>query len=128
MVVTRNALVDRHTLIEERQSIYLTNLANRLSDMGQLEPAVEAAQEAVALYRELADARPEAFTPALAGNVTWLFFTGIDHARPANRGERCSSWSYHSVVPVIFEGLHLTSLPIANALSGLHADVRNVET
>jgi tetratricopeptide (TPR) repeat protein len=44
----------------------LHNLAIRLSDLGQREPALDAAKEAVELYRELAAARPDAFRPDLA--------------------------------------------------------------
>ena len=48
------------------------NLANRLSDLGRREAALEAAEEAVGLYRELARARPDAFTPYLAGSLNNL--------------------------------------------------------
>ena len=47
----------------------LNNLANRLSDVGRREDALAAAEEAVALRRELARARPDAFTPNLAGSL-----------------------------------------------------------
>ena len=49
-----------------RRAGLLNNLANRLSDLGHREAALKAAQEAVALYRTQADARPDAFTPDLA--------------------------------------------------------------
>ena len=42
------------------------NLANRLSDLGQREAALEAAREPVDLYCELSRQRPDAFTPNLA--------------------------------------------------------------
>jgi tetratricopeptide (TPR) repeat protein len=48
------------------------NLAIRLSALGQREPALEAALEAVALYRELAAQRPGAFRPDLALSLTNL--------------------------------------------------------
>ncbi len=48
------------------------NLANRLSALGQHEKAFEAAQEAVGLYRELAQQRPDAFTPNLAMSLNNL--------------------------------------------------------
>jgi tetratricopeptide (TPR) repeat protein len=48
------------------------NLANRLSDLGRREAALQAAEEAANLYRELARARPDAFTPALAGSLNNL--------------------------------------------------------
>ena len=45
---------------------WLNNLAIRLSHLGQREPALNAAEEATALYRELASQRPDAFRPELA--------------------------------------------------------------
>lgn len=44
----------------------LNNLANHLSDLGQREPALQAAQEAVDIRHQLADERPQAFRPDLA--------------------------------------------------------------
>jgi hypothetical protein len=46
----------------------LTNLANRLRDVGQREAALMAAQEAVRLYRQLV-AWPEVFRPNLARSL-----------------------------------------------------------
>ena len=40
-----------------------------LSDLGRREAALKAAEEAVGLSRELAEARPDAFTPDLAGSL-----------------------------------------------------------
>ncbi len=48
----------------------LNNLATRLSDLGQREQALEAAQEAVELYRELAATRRDAFRPYLARSLS----------------------------------------------------------
>ena len=39
----------------------LNNLANMLSDLGRREAALAAAEEAVRLYRALAETRPDAF-------------------------------------------------------------------
>ncbi|MBI3246825.1 MAG: tetratricopeptide repeat protein [Deltaproteobacteria bacterium] len=50
----------------------LNNLANCLSDLGQREEALAAAREAVALYRQLAAARPDAFVPDLAMSLNNL--------------------------------------------------------
>ena len=50
----------------------LNDLANRLSDLGRHEPALVAAEQAVARYRELAEQRPDAFRPALAGSLGTL--------------------------------------------------------
>ena len=43
-----------------------------LSALGRREAALQAAEEAVALYRELARARPDAFTPDLAMSLNNL--------------------------------------------------------
>ena len=50
----------------------LNNLATLLSDLGRREAALAAAEEAVALYRELAAARPDAFRPDLAMSLNNL--------------------------------------------------------
>ncbi len=50
----------------------LNNLANMLSDLGRREEALKAAEEAVGLYRPLADARPDIFIPDLAGSLNTL--------------------------------------------------------
>ena len=44
----------------------LNNLSSRLSDLGRREDALAAVEEAVATYRRLAEARPDAFLPDLA--------------------------------------------------------------
>lgn len=44
-------------------------LGKRQSDLGQREPALEATQEAVGLYRRLAEQRPDAFLPNLATSL-----------------------------------------------------------
>ena len=55
-----------------QRAYYLHNLANRLSDVGRSGEALEAAQEAVELYRALVQASPEAYTPDLAGSLNNL--------------------------------------------------------
>ncbi len=45
---------------------WASNLGVRLSDLGEREAALAAAREAVALYRDLAAQRPDAFRPNLA--------------------------------------------------------------
>jgi tetratricopeptide (TPR) repeat protein len=50
----------------------LCNLAVMLSALGRSEEALAAAEEAVRLRRSLAAARPDAFTPDLAGSLTNL--------------------------------------------------------
>ncbi|MGP1255285.1 MAG: tetratricopeptide repeat protein [Kiloniellales bacterium] len=63
-----------HDVAEEPElrALYANNLAIRLSDLGQREPALDGAQEAVDLYRDLADARPDAFRPDLAMSLNTL--------------------------------------------------------
>jgi hypothetical protein len=50
----------------------LNNLASTLSELGQREEALAAAREAAGLYRDLARAWPEAFTPDLATSLNTL--------------------------------------------------------
>jgi len=55
-----------------RRASHLTSLSNSLGDIGEREKALAAIEETVALYRELAAARPDAFRPELATSVnTW---------------------------------------------------------
>ena len=58
-------------LIEAKKfrGVLINNLAKRLSDLGRREEALDAAQEAVEIYRELSDARPDAFRPNLAASL-----------------------------------------------------------
>ncbi|MCG8356528.1 MAG: tetratricopeptide repeat protein, partial [Kiloniellales bacterium] len=49
-----------------------THLANRLSDLGRREEALTAAQEAVDIRRDLAQAQPDAFKPYLATSLNNL--------------------------------------------------------
>ena len=55
-----------------RRARYLHSLANRLSGVGRSGEALEAAQEAVGLYRELVEASPAAYTPDLAASLNNL--------------------------------------------------------
>ena len=55
-----------------RRARYLHSLANRLSGVGRSGEALEAAQEAVGLYRELVEASPAAYTPDLAASLSNL--------------------------------------------------------
>ena len=50
----------------------LNNLSVRLSDLGRREEALAAIEEAVAVYRELAALRPDAFRPDLARSLAVL--------------------------------------------------------
>jgi tetratricopeptide (TPR) repeat protein len=50
----------------------LSNLGVRLSDLGRREEALQAAQEALDIYRQLAKARPDAFLPDLATSLNNL--------------------------------------------------------
>ena len=55
-----------------RRARYLHSLANRLSGVGRSGEALEAAQEAVRLRRELVEASPAAYTPDLAASLNNL--------------------------------------------------------
>ena len=44
----------------------MNNLGNQLAEVGRFEDALAAADEAVAVYRELVSARPDAYRPDLA--------------------------------------------------------------
>ena len=48
---------------------WLISLSNRLGDLGQLEEALAATEQAVSLYRQLADDRPGEFLTHLAGSL-----------------------------------------------------------
>ncbi len=52
--------------------MYLNNLANKLSNLGKHDEALTAAKEAVTIQRALADDRPDAFKPNLAGVLNTL--------------------------------------------------------
>ena len=55
-----------------QRAYYLHKLANRLSDVGRSGEALEAAQEAVELYRALVQGSPAAYTPHLAMSLNNL--------------------------------------------------------
>jgi tetratricopeptide (TPR) repeat protein len=50
----------------------MNNLGSRLSNLGRREAALSASEEAVAIYRRLAETRPEAFLPNLASSLNNL--------------------------------------------------------
>ena len=50
----------------------LNNLGKMLSELGQREDALKATQEAVDIYRKLAEKRPDAFLPDLAMSLNNL--------------------------------------------------------
>ena len=56
----------------EQQAHWANILSIRLSDVGERKAALEAAREAVELYRGLAEASPQAYTPNLAGSLNNL--------------------------------------------------------
>jgi tetratricopeptide (TPR) repeat protein len=61
-----------HSLPEEERAKVLTMLGYALSELGRREKALAAAQEAVAIRRQLAQQHPEAFLPALAMSLNNL--------------------------------------------------------
>ena len=56
----------------EQQAHWANNMAIRLSEVGQRNEALEAAREAVELYRGLAEVSPAAYTPRLAMSLNNL--------------------------------------------------------
>jgi len=61
-----------HGHISEEVAGFLNNLADSLRGLGHREEALQAAQEAMAIYRGLAERRPDAFLPNLAGSLNNL--------------------------------------------------------
>ncbi len=70
--VTQAALKDADNLDAAERAGLFNNLANRLSELGRREEALDAAQEAAERYRELARQRTEAFTQNLAMSLNNL--------------------------------------------------------
>jgi tetratricopeptide (TPR) repeat protein len=62
----------------------LNNLAGRLSDLGLIEEALAAAEEAAGLFRVLTKARPDALTPDLAMSLRTLASRLSDLGRPVD--------------------------------------------
>ena len=81
----RAGTVDREPDAAGRLAGALNNLSIRLADLGQREDALAASEEAVTIYRELAEARPDAFRPDLA---TSLDRPGSRPSRPGSAGGR----------------------------------------
>jgi len=68
----REAERNNHWTVVDRAAGWTNNLAVRLGALGRREAALEAAEEAVRLRRDLAAARPDAFTPDLAASLNNL--------------------------------------------------------
>lgn len=66
----------------DKAAASLTNLAIRLRDLGRREQALAAAEEAVQLYRTLAEAHPDAVTPDLAASLNNLASSLSELGRP----------------------------------------------
>jgi tetratricopeptide (TPR) repeat protein len=65
-------VTEEHDHANPDTAMWLNNLAVRLSDLGRREEALVAIEEAVRLRRDLAAARPDAFTPDLAMSLNNL--------------------------------------------------------
>jgi hypothetical protein len=65
----RADVIDGESDTAGRLARSLSNLASRLAGVGRREDALAAGEEAAGIYRELAEARPEAFRPDLAGSL-----------------------------------------------------------
>jgi tetratricopeptide (TPR) repeat protein len=55
---------------DNERARWLVGLSNRLADLGRREEALAASEEAAAIYRQLAEARPDAFLPDLATSLS----------------------------------------------------------
>ena len=108
---------------------YLHNLANRLSDVGCSGEALEVAQEAVALYRDLA----QAYTPNLAASLGSLAYILADVGCSGEALEAAQEavGLYRALVqgsPVAYTpGLALSLNNLANILSGVGRSGEAVE-
>ena len=71
----RVPFVNRTSTLTWAQTLSVNNLARMLKDLGRIEEALAAAEEAVRLFRALADSRPDAFTPNLASSLINLTTT-----------------------------------------------------
>jgi tetratricopeptide (TPR) repeat protein len=96
-VATRQAL--EHTIAESpaperdaRVAQLLNSRSSRLSDLRRWEAALEAIDEAVGIYRELAKAHPDAFRPDLAGALNNQSNRLGDLARDAHRRRLMPVW------------------------------------
>ena len=65
------------------------------------EPALQAAQEAAGLYRELAAARPDVFTPDLARSLYVLALRTEEAAASAESGIAACQWAHESLTVLI---------------------------
>ena len=68
----RAGTIDGEPDAASRLARSLNNLSNRLADLGRREDALAAIEEAAAIRRELAAARPDAFRPDLAMSLNNL--------------------------------------------------------
>lgn len=89
-------------------STALNNHSARLSDDGRREAALAVTEEAVSLYRALAAARPDAFTPDLARAISML---SDIHSAMGHHGEAAAA--AHEALRVLLP--HLERLPQAHA-------------
>ena len=72
LAAAATAILRDNTTDDAERAIYANNLSNRLSALGRREAALAAVEEAVAIRRGLADTRPDAFRPDLAGSLNNL--------------------------------------------------------
>lgn len=71
----------------------LNNLAISLADIGKRETALRSVEELVAIYRKLAEARPDAFIPDLAMSLANLVY----HLTALDRYEEAVSLSTEAI-------------------------------
>ena len=87
----------------------LTNLGNRLADLGRYDEALAATEEAVAIRRALADACPAAFLPDLARSLNVL-------------GDCYAALDQHDAALEAYEAAVRTLLPAFQRLPAAFAD------
>jgi tetratricopeptide (TPR) repeat protein len=87
----------------------LTNLGNRLADLGRYDEALAATQESVAIRRALADACPAAFLPDLARSLNVL-------------GDCYAALDQHDAALEAYEAAVRTLLPAFQRLPAAFAD------
>ena len=83
-----------------KRSTYLHHLANRLSEVGRSVEALEVAQQAVGLYRDLVEVSPAAYTPDLAASLNNLaaFLSGVGRSGEALEAAQQAVGLYRDLV------------------------------
>jgi tetratricopeptide (TPR) repeat protein len=124
-VVISQQLLAVEGLDDDRRAGLLNNLSGFLGAMGRREDALKASQEAVTLFRQLADAHPEVSTSGLAASLhtlaTSLFRLGRreDAFRASQEAVTLSRQLVETRPEAFTPGLALSLTTLANRLSDL---------